>query len=116
MPRVLLVANDPAIAQPLVRLMANAGASQVDWAETAERALHLAAFTDHELVVADFDLGPGIGSGIAALERLRQLKPDRPAHYVVMTTGRDTVPAWCDVVDVSDLDRLALWIRAWPRA
>ena len=79
--RVLVVDDDPTVAEVVRTYLANAG-FQVEWAEDGVRALDVAERTRPDLVVLDIML-PGL-SGLEVCERLRSTQPD---VAVVMLTA-----------------------------
>lgn len=84
--RILLVEDDPALAQALQRALERHG-QQVDWIEDGAQALAWLGSEHFDLVVLDLGL-PGL-DGMALLSQARARGLDMP---VLVITARDAVP------------------------
>jgi two-component system, OmpR family, response regulator QseB len=116
--RVLLVEDDPCVANGLVAGLGFAGYC-VDWVDSGELADQAVAAATHALVVLDIAL-PGV-SGLELLRRWRVAGRETP---VMLLTSRDTVAdrvagldAGADdyLVKPFDLDELLARLRALRR-
>lgn len=101
MPRVLLIEDQVIAAKPALRVIEHAGARVVDWAPTAENARFRAVASEYDILVADFDLGPGSPTGVEVLEELRDLHP--AATCVCISASVREVPGWLTFVSKLDL-------------
>jgi len=84
MAQLLVVEDDDAIAEPLVRALAREG-HEVALAGTGERALELIAEREHDLVVLDLGL-----PGIDGVEVCRRAREGRPRLAILMLTARSS--------------------------
>lgn len=114
MPKVLLIEDETHLAEPVIRLLTNAGARSVDWAPTAATALATGSSSPFDIVVSDYDLGPGSPNGVAVLTDLRTLHP--AATLVCISGAPRNVPDWCTFLDKHDTTALTTIIDRWRAA
>lgn len=116
--RILIVEDDPVIADA-VRVSLALGGASVDWVETCEEALAAARTTHFSAIVLDIMLPDG--SGIDVLRELRVRKDTTP---VLLLTARDEITDRVSGLDAGaddylvkpfDLDELAARLRAITR-
>jgi DNA-binding response OmpR family regulator len=81
---MLVVEDDEAISEPLVRALVREG-HEVAAAATGESALELAGGTEFDLVVLDVGL-----PGIDGIEVCRRLSERRPRPVILMLTARSS--------------------------
>ncbi len=84
--RVLIVEDDKALADGLMRTLRRSGYA-VDKSATGELALRACAEEHYDLIVLDINL-----PGIDGFEVLRQLRKDRQTGSILMLTARDAEP------------------------
>lgn len=109
---MLLVEDEVHLAVSLVRVLQGAGAREVDWAPTPEMATAAIPGGGYDIVVSEYDLGPGL-TGLDLLAQVRQLSP---AARLVCTSGAPrAVPAWCSFVLKDDIDALKSVVTGWQR-
>jgi len=84
--RVLIVEDDKALADGLMRTLRRSGYA-VDKSATGELALRACAEEHYDLIVLDINL-----PGIDGFEVLRQLRKDRQSGSILMLTARDAEP------------------------
>lgn len=110
-PRVLLIDDETHLARALIRLLEEAGAREVEWAATAHAALACARAAAVDIVVSDFDLGPGSPNGVTVMGELRARYPR--AVMVCVSGSPRPVPSWCEFIDKTDTASLAELVRGW---
>jgi len=84
--RVLIVEDDKALADGLMRTLRRSGYA-VDASATGELALRACAEEHYDLIVLDISL-----PGMDGFEVLRQLRRDRQTGSILMLTARDAEP------------------------
>lgn len=99
--RILLVEDDPVLAEAIVEALADE-AYAVDHAASGEAAEELAALSDYDLIVLDWSLPPPSGLELLALWRGRGL-----ATPVLMLTARNTIADRVSGLDAGADDYLA---------
>src|SRR5438034_9605404 len=98
--RILLVEDERRVASVVSRALRE-NSYDVDWADTGEKALELAAQTPYDSVLLDVRL-PGV-SGIEVCRKLRESKVDTP---ILMLTARGLVEQRVEGLDAGADDYL----------
>ncbi|MEQ8709697.1 MAG: response regulator [Rhodospirillales bacterium] len=85
--RVLIIEDEPLIAEGVAMLVESLGAEVVAMARSLDQAIALAARHRPDVVLADFDLGGG-GTG---LDAVKQITSEMPAVAIFITAFPDEV-------------------------
>lgn len=81
MQRVLIIEDQPLIANTLADIVRFAGATSVDVADTAGHAIEFARRRIPDIIISDVDLGPG-GHGPSAVATIQDRYGSMPAIFV----------------------------------